>query len=126
MHSFIPFTYFAPTPHVSDTGSLSTDVYTFAPVANLDFPVIYSFWAWPRASVLMNKFLAQGPKHKMLVGDMIVPGTHIGTQLSLPPMFIFFPELEGGSSLLLTPPNFPLHHLGFALPGMELLVNSLN
>lgn len=37
MHSLIPFTGFAPLPHVSDMDSPYVDIYPFAPVANLDF-----------------------------------------------------------------------------------------
>lgn len=121
MHTFLNSLHlFCPHSRVSDTGSSYTDVYPIAPVTNLDFPVIYSFWAWPRASVLMNKVLAQGPKHEgMLVGDMIVPGT---CKNSLVTTHVYFlPRALGKiQPTSLTLLRFPLRHPGFTLPRMEL------
>lgn len=52
MHSFLnPLHLFCPLPHVSDIDSPCVDIYSFAPVANFSFPITYSFWAWPKASV---------------------------------------------------------------------------
>ena len=43
----------------------------------------------------MNKFLTQGPRHNMVVvGDVIIPGTHVRTHFPLPAMFIFFQSFK--------------------------------